>query len=107
MESNEIRDSQITASSEWRDHHRAANGKLNFMAGGRKTGAWSARKNDLNQWLQVDFQSSTIVTGISTQGRQDSVQFVKCYTISFSHDGKKFHSHKAKGILKVRQVGEF
>lgn len=101
MESNEIRDDQITASSEWRDHHRAANGRLNFMAEGRKRGAWSAATNDLNQWLQVDFQRSTIVTGISTQGRQDSNQFVKSYTISFSDDGKNFYCYKAGGMLKV------
>ena len=107
MESKEIRDGQITASSQWRIGHGAANARLNFVSGPRRTGAWSAKTNDLNQWLQVNFKRSTIIEGISTQGRQDWDQFVKSYTTSFSQDGKNFYCYVTEGILKVRRFSEY
>ena len=96
MENGEISDDQITSSSDFDRHLRGANGRLN-----NRTGAWSSQKDDLNQWLQVDFQRSTIITGISTQGRQGPNQFVKSYTISFSDSGKDFTGYKVGKILMV------
>ena len=101
MENYEISDDQITSSSDLRSKHRAANGRLNFMASDRRKGAWTSEINDLNQWLQVDFQRSVIITGISTQGRQDHYHFVKSYTISFSDDENNFIWYKTWGTLKV------
>ena len=101
MENCEISDDQITSSSDWSSKHRAVNGRLNFIAGDGRKGAWSSKIKDLNQWLQVDFQRSAIITGISTQGRQDYDHFVKNYTISFSDDGKHFNDYKTGGTLKV------
>ena len=102
MEDGNIRDSQITASSQWDSGHRPPNGRLNFRAGGGRTGAWSSRYNNRNQWLQVDFRRPTIITGLGTQGRQDHNQFIKTYTISFSDDGKTFNNYRHEGTLKVR-----
>ena len=100
MESGEISDDQITASSEYDPNHRAPNARLNFN---KNSGAWSARTRDQNQWLQVDFQRSTIITGISTQGRVQHAQFVKSYTVSFSDDESNFQSFKTEDTnLKVR-----
>ena len=104
MENGEISDDQITSSSYWYDSvhsHGAANGRLNFIRSSDRTGAWSSQTTDLNQWLQVDFQRSTIVTGISTQGRQDAEHFVKSYTISFSDDENIFNCYKTGFALKV------
>ena len=103
MENGEISDDQITSSSYFYGayNYGAANGRLNFVRGSYRTGAWSSQTNDLNQWLQVDFQRSTIVTGISTQGRQDDEQFVKSYTISFSDDEKIFNCYRTGFALKV------
>ena len=108
MENGEISDDQITSSSDWYDStidtrsHGAPNGRLNFVARSDRTGAWSPQTNDLDQWLQVDFQRSTIITGISTQGREDLLQFVKKYTISFSDDEENFTGYKTGETLKVR-----
>ena len=78
MENGAISDDQITASSIWNSESRASNGRLNFIATGRsRTGSWMSKTKDRNQWLQVDFQRSVIITGISTQGRQEVNQFVK------------------------------
>ena len=101
MQNHNIPDNRITASSVWNHACRAANGRLNFRAGGGRTGSWSSRYSNGHQWLQVDFRRPLKIDGISTQGRQDYNQFVKSYTISFSNDGKTFSSYKPAGILKV------
>ena len=79
MENGEIHNDQITASSRFGNHQfQAANARLNNKKRIGNTGAWSSRQNNLNQCLQIDFKRSTIITGISTQGRPlDSwVQYV-------------------------------
>ncbi|XP_028411617.1 EGF-like repeat and discoidin I-like domain-containing protein 3 [Dendronephthya gigantea] len=96
MESGDINDEQITASSERDINHKAANGRLNFTPRDGRRGAWSSKHNDVNQWFQVDFQRSTLVTGISTQGWASKNQFVKNYTISFRNDGVDFQSSPQK-----------
>ena len=55
MERTDIFDSQISSSSDWSANHAARNARLNVQAVNGRTGAWSARSNDANQWLQVDF----------------------------------------------------
>ena len=102
MENGNISDGQITVSSKlWADVP-ASNGRLNFPGSGSNPGAWLPAKTDLNPWLQVDFQRSTIVTGISTQGRSDYNQFVKKYSISFSDDEVTFNFFKVDNIVEVR-----
>ncbi|XP_028411990.1 EGF-like repeat and discoidin I-like domain-containing protein 3 [Dendronephthya gigantea] len=103
MENGDIKDEQITASSELDINHRAANGRLNFTQPDGRRGAWSSKHEDVNQWLQVDFQRSTLVTGISTQGRRDNHQFVRKYTISFSKDGENFQNFSQRGVKKEFQ----
>ena len=102
MENRKIQDFQITASSEWNANHGPTNGRLNFKAGGGRTGAWSAKTNDANQWFQVDFRKKTIVSEIYIQGRQDYNQWVTSYTVSYSNDGKVFRPYTQNGQLKVK-----
>lgn len=66
--------------------------------------AWYARKNDRKQWLQVDFGTSTRVTRVVTQGRQNGVQWVKTYYVSYSTNGQSFRTYKEQGRTKVRNV---
>ena len=68
MESRKITDGQIKASTEFNPAHGTTNGRLNFKAGGGKTGAWSARTNDVHQWLQVDLGAKAEVTGDTDPG---------------------------------------
>ena len=97
MESRGIKDAQITASSEWDSNHAAIQARLNFKAGGGKKGAWSARSNDANQWIQVALSSYTKLTGIATQGRNGYSQWVTKYQLQFSDDGVNFHYYKEPG----------
>ena len=114
MESREISDAQISASSHW-FYHAARQGRLNFKQQGMKQGGWSPRTNDLNQWLQVDIGSYTTVTGIATQGR-NSVrwpQWVTKFKLQYSVDGVIFQfymepgNNAAKVCLKNPKMSPF
>ena len=57
---------QLTASSEYSANHAASQGVLNYQ---KNSGSWSARTNDLNQWLQIDLGKTMKVARVATQGR--------------------------------------
>jgi hypothetical protein len=63
--------------------------------------AWCSRKKDRKQWLQTDFGTTTRVTRIVTQGRQNAVQWVKSYYVSYSRNGQSFTTYKEGGKTKV------
>ena len=106
METRLIKDAQITASSEWDSNHAAIQARLNFKAGGGKQGAWSARSNDANQWIQVALGNYTRLTGIATQGRNGVNQWVTKYQLQYSDDGVTFHYYKAlcEKLPKVTRI---
>ena len=104
MENGEILDGQITASSEWNANHGPANGRVNFKAGGGRTGAWSSLPNDLNQWLQVDFELQATVTEIIIQGRSDANQWVKSYAVTYSNGGVFFDAYQENGTIMVVNI---
>ena len=88
MESGDIPDSAITASSSYNGNSLPSIGRLHFLsAGSGKHGSWIARTNDVNQWFEIDFGSWIKISAIETQGRQDANQWVKTYSVSFSYDG--------------------
>ena len=104
MESRKISDDQITASTEYNAVHGATNGRLNFKAGGGKTGAWSALRNDVHQWLQVDLGAATEVTGIQIQGRQEADQWVTSFKISYSSDGTTYTPYQNSKVWKPMKI---
>ena len=104
METKTITDGQITASTEYNPAHGATNGRLNFKPGERKTGAWSALQNDVHQWLQVDLQGKTELTGIKIQGRQEVDQWVTSFTISYSSDGTTYTSYQNSKVWKPMKI---
>ena len=104
MDSRKITDGQITASTEYKAGYGATNGRLNFRAGGGKSGAWSALRNDVHQWLQVDLGAETEVTGIQIQGRQDWDQWVTSFTISYSSDGTTYRPYQNSKVCKPMKI---
>lgn len=107
MENGAISDAQITASSEWRSSHAAVQGRRNFKATATKAGGWSAGRNDVSQWLQVDLGSqSTKVTGVATQGRNAAIQWVTKYNLQYSDNGVNFQYYKELGgtVKKVTTI---
>ncbi len=98
MESGKIPDSRITASSELKSSHGAANARLNFA---ENSGSWSSNPNNLNQWLKVDFKYTATITDILTQGRGRRSQWVRSYTVSYSNDDVNFKPYQKSGKDKV------
>lgn len=65
-------------SSEWGHHWFGAHHPKSEL-GGRL--AWTARRNDLDQWLELPVPASVHVVGVRTQGRRDRDQWVDAYRI--------------------------
>ena len=110
MENGAIADAQITAFSIWDDHHAASQARLEFKANRKKSGAWSASRNDIQQWLQVDLGSQYAkVTRVGTQGRDDYSQWVIKYKLQYGNDEAKLQFYKGKGknIDKVKKFNAF
>ena len=104
MENGAISDGQISASSQLDSSHAVTQARLHFKATAGKAGSWSARNNDVNQWLQIDLGSRhSSVTRVASQGRNDSLQWVTKYKLQYSHDGVNFQYYREQG-QSVAQV---
>ena len=95
MESKFISNAQISASSQLNDDRAPTQARLHTQAAiGGKNGGWSALKNDLYQWFQVDLGSKAIVTRVATQGIDGLDEWVTKYRVQFSHSGIYFNFYR-------------
>ena len=102
METGAISDAQISASSEYNANYAAKQGRLHFLAVPGIAGSWSAKTNNVNQWLQIDLGNQhTKVTRVATQGRNDYSQWVTKYKLQYSDDGVNFQYYRENGAIKV------
>jgi hypothetical protein len=69
MESGEITNNQITASTYYNSDTPTHAAKLNYQL---LQTCWAPRVNN-DQWLKIDFGHTMLVTGIVTQGRGNNV----------------------------------
>ena len=102
MESGVITDGQISASSQYDSNHAAIQGRLHFKQAGAKKGAWSAKINDGNQWLQVNLSGYVTLTHVASQGRNGLGQWVTKYRLQYSTDGTNFMYYQEHGAVKVK-----
>lgn len=102
MESGVITDGQISASSQWDNNHAAILGRLHFKQAGAKKGAWSAKTNDGNQWLQINLSGYVTLTHVASQGRNGLGQWVTKYKLQYSTDGTNFMYYQEHGTVKVK-----
>ncbi len=98
MESGVISDSQISASSEYSVTYAAKYGRLNY----RYRWAWSARDNDVNQWLQIDLSSQyTSIMRVATQGNppyaHTPYEYVSSYKLQYGNDEEHFYYYREQG----------
>ena len=113
MEDHRITDDQITASSDWTRQFDAYNGRLNEeqRSGSNSAGVWCAEKQDLNQWISVDLNMSTLVSGVITQGRLSHhvENWVTKFKIQYSDDGDSWQYilSSTKQEEKVRIICKF
>ena len=106
MESRTILDAQISASSQMDSNHSASHARLHLLADGSTFGGWSALTNDVNQWLQVDFGSYTLVTRIATQGENGYSNWVTKYKLKYSDDGTTFQFYKDVGGTSPKVISD-
>lgn len=90
LESGEISDGQITASSSFDSTVLAPFARLNIKQASKRHGAWVAGSNNVSQWLQIDLSLQYNVTRVATQGRRVSRQWVTGYNLLYSDDGVNF-----------------
>ena len=102
MESGEISNGQVSASSEWDGNHAAIQARLYFEAAPDKAGSWSAKYNNLDQWLQIDLGSKHEVTGLATQGRNGYGQWVTKYKVQYSVNGVNFQYYMEQGQAAIK-----
>ncbi|KAM7428989.1 hypothetical protein ABFA07_020090 [Porites harrisoni] len=96
MEKGGISNAKITASSQYHSPYQSYHARLNS-----RSGSWVPRTNNGYQWLQVDLGKKTEVTGIKTQGRYNTHQWVTSYRVSYSNDGSTFQTYKENNQDKV------
>ncbi|XP_035685561.1 uncharacterized protein LOC118422151 [Branchiostoma floridae] len=91
MESGHITDASISVSTQ--DHGygdcSGVQGRLNRAL----NHAWCAGALTPGQWIQVDLGHAT-VSGVITQGRRGTAQYVTSYRLSFSEDGNSWTTYK-------------
>jgi len=101
MQSGEIRDDQISASSEHDPNHSPKGGRLHRteIQGAQ---AWCAKANDLVQWFQVNLLAPHIISAIAIQGRGDSPysnQRVTSFIVKYSHNGSVWTDYAGGKLL--------
>ena len=99
MESGEISNAQITASTEWTaDAFAARWGRLHVKDTAEHEGAWRSLVADVNQWLQVDLgMQKTNVTLVATQGRNGVSHWITEYILQYSNNGVNFTYYIEQG----------
>ncbi|XP_077975065.1 adipocyte enhancer-binding protein 1-like isoform X2 [Styela clava] len=92
VKSGKILDPSITSSSEYNGNHGPRLGRLDLPQTPGYSAAWCAKTNVIGHWIQVDFGKPLSITGVVTQGRRDSDQWVKSFKVSCgnSTDAMKF-----------------
>ena len=101
MQSGRIPNRSITASSYWDWFHGPYRARLNIQKQGMLIAAWSARRNDLKQWIAVDLGNMFNVTRLATQGRQDLGEWVKTYSIKYRKHGQRWELYTEDGRVRV------
>ncbi|CAH1776419.1 unnamed protein product [Owenia fusiformis] len=88
-----IPDSSLRVSSIWDNNHGPHRARLGTPRSGASRGAWSARSNNHDQWIQADLGEVMIVNGVITQGRNDVAQWVSSYKLFYSRNGLNMTEH--------------
>ena len=105
MQSGEISDGQISASSERDSNHSASQSRLHVVNPDRE-GSWAAENDDTDQWLQVDLVIlHTIVTRVATQGSNGPKrEWVTKYILQYGNDTKLFYNYTVpeQNTMKVK-----
>nr|XP_015824838.2 probable carboxypeptidase X1 [Nothobranchius furzeri] len=115
LESLQVDDSQIRASSQQRSGLGPHRGRLNIQSGIEDgdlyDGAWCADSKNQDQWFEVDALHLTLFTGVILQGRNSiwSWDWVETYKVQLSNDSMNWQTcmnGTQEAILKGNQNPE-
>ena len=105
MQSKQISDSAITASSYWSGVNSAYYGRLHFLPSSSQVGgAWLSQSNEKGQFFQVHFGDWRKLTRVAIQGRQDYDQWVKSFSLSYGYDSLFFQDYTEGEVKKVSNI---
>ncbi|XP_028407274.1 uncharacterized protein LOC114529904, partial [Dendronephthya gigantea] len=93
MENGQIRDHQISSSSEKSASVSASKARLN------KHGAWKPSPDDGNKYLRVDFLYRTIVVSVTTQGFVDA--WASDYSLAYKENFTSFKTYNEDGVKRI------
>ncbi|XP_073682062.1 retinoschisin 1a [Garra rufa] len=90
FEAGSVSSDQISCSNEdqytgWFSSWVPSRARLNNQGFGC---AWLSKFQDTNQWLQIDLKEVKVVSGILTQGRCDSDEWITKYTVQYRTNEK-------------------
>ena len=103
IQNGKIPNNAITASSYYNRYYVPLRGRFKQPKQGPYAGAWAAKVNNGQQWLQVRFKRPKKVVAVAIQGRQDFNQWVTLFYLSSSVDGVYFAKYVKNGATKVCQ----
>ncbi|XP_001627720.3 lactadherin isoform X2 [Nematostella vectensis] len=98
MESSDISDSALNASSFFSSVFMPKNARLNSPSGEL---GWMPKENLAGEYLQVDLGREMEVARVATQGRNGFNHWVTSYKITYSSDLESWQVCKENGIDKV------
>ncbi|XP_072881480.1 contactin-associated protein-like 5 isoform X2 [Hemitrygon akajei] len=84
------------SSSELSNSHNPGFAKLNRRDG---AGGWSPQESNKYQWLQIDLGERTEITGVATQGRYGSSDWVISYLLMFSDTGRNWKQYQQEDSI--------
>ena len=105
MESGDIPDSAVTASSIYSQKYHAYYGRLNRNLG---AGSWAANtllssgpSGSDSHWLQVDMGSMANITKVATQGGAEHSEWVIKYSINYMSHNSTWQHYSAIEVSSI------
>jgi len=80
---NELDDSAFSSSSDWNRNHSAKFARFDSKP---KFANWSAKKNELGEWIQLDLGEEKKIKSVRIQGRHNYPQWVTKYNLWVGND---------------------
>ncbi|CAH1775812.1 unnamed protein product [Owenia fusiformis] len=97
-----VEDYQLTASSQRDIYHGPQRSRLETVRDGDFRGAWTALYTDTQQYITVDLPYPVHIKGISTRGRQDSLEWVKSFKLQYNNGNSgPWSDYYEDGSVKV------
>ena len=92
VESGDLVDSQLTASTDMMNGTAIPHWRLNQPASAGIPGGWLPSTSNSKPWLQVLLYRETSVTGVVVQGREDADMWVTTYKVKTSTHGYNWNA---------------